>query len=1612
MPSVIAEIRGKSTNVNKITKDLDGVGKSTERLGRNQTRLAQASASAGRSFAAQSAGLGGVVGVYAAAAANVFAITAAFTALNRAAQFATIIQGTEQLANAVGSSANEVISSLKDITQGQLSIVEAATQANLALSAGFNVDQIEELGEVALKSSRALGRNLTDAFQRITRGAIKLEPELLDEIGIFTRIEPAVEAYAASINKSASQLTQFERRQAFVNQVIKDGQAAFQDIEDSGKSTQEVFESLVANFSDLAIIATKFLADALVPLAAFLDQNLGNRIVLLGAVGTLVFGRLRESLGQLATVGLTALGTRLEGLGESLRSRKVDVEALAAAQAKASAGFVGQGALAGGAAGRSEGAALKRELQAGPLTTKQALNIQERIPALKQREVALQDELKEKIKESKVERQKGLDLIDKSKKRTDALNQTQTLVNAQLQAGGKGALFVAKGLNVAAVAANALAVGLNRAFLFLQIIVGVFTTLQFLGSALFDVDLFQKAKDLISSIGKEARQVEAGFIGLANSVEEASGRIDTLLQGVDKFSREAVLKKAADLAGKSMMSLQQAARQAQIEIKRLEGGTTVSQVFGFTDDREALAAIEERKLKLQAINLLLSDQGEQLSNIARVSSIIAEKSGFSDTKVVTEQINRGFISIKDSALEVAGVNFPNIEDLSEGAIKAAQKLADGQMKADDLQKSLEKGTINASRASKDAITVISQLEASQAAANKELAKMDESDIGFQALTESVAAAGREIEKFKNGLQETVNNVVALENIGKVLQKQLGGDFKFLDESMITGVISAETGKIARDEAEQNKFRTDNLMLLMDQLKNAEQLGLTQSEINELQTIESKLRKGSEASLLKAVQITQKQIKENEKALKQEESKLQISRLQNDLLRMQVQAQADNRAEKDALDIAKNRLAIRREEFNLTKEIEKNALRELKHQMDLNTIFRERANLQSQLKEAGFAQADAAADAASATKVAALENRKAAIEQQTLTTRDQIVRMEIDIIRFKAQEDKARLDREIAANERKRVFDLEAIDRREDALVDEFEFNSAKIRSEMEIMKIERQLASEQNKLRLQELEAQENALKRTGQQLPLQKEIADAQSKAAFEARKFALDEIERRAQLQAEKIKSDAAFLSRYTELLKQEAANRGQAFMAGENTDFESAANVSVGNIGTILDQINQQRINNMSQFGQDLNRNELQNQLAVSGNREAIDNLQRQQGLTEAVGILQERIAAKQRGASQAELDRLNEILVEKVTNLGLERDLVNQNADTTLQKLQKEKEAVDANLKAQEEALAFQLTQQAKLKDLLEGVRDVISNELGTVTDKLFQNIADGKSLTEGLGETLRNSFENVRKKVLEETLIKPMQEKFTKGFNEMFGFEGAGGIDSAKVDASGALLVTMADGTLGPIEQGEKVTDTIKEKATDTFSSIKDGLSGLKEEGVSVFSELGGALKDTFGGIMSNIGGALGTSGAGGGGIFGKIFGGLSSVIGFGGQGTMTGAGGFTDGGMFSGIASGGFVPSSNLQRLAAGGMARDRVPALLEPGEFVMKRSAANSIGGPALNQMNATGKAGGNVVVNIENQGTPQDATASEPRFDGEKFVIDIVTRDLRNNGPIRKSLRGGGAG
>jgi hypothetical protein len=68
----------------------------------------------------------------------------------------------------------------------------------------------------------------------------------------------------------------------------------------------------------------------------------------------------------------------------------------------------------------------------------------------------------------------------------------------------------------------------------------------------------------------------------------------------------------------------------------------------------------------------------------------------------------------------------------------------------------------------------------------------------------------------------------------------------------------------------------------------------------------------------------------------------------------------------------------------------------------------------------------------------------------------------------------------------------------------------------------------------------------------------------------------------------------------------------------------------------------------------------------------------------------------------------------------------------------------------------------------------------------------------------------------------------------------------------------------------------------------------------------------------------------------------------------------------------------------------------------------AKAIGGAALNQMNSTGRPP-QISVNVNNSGMPKNVSVAPPKVNGDKIILDIITRDLRNNGGIKKALRRG---
>ena len=211
--------------------------------------------------------------------------------------------------------------------------------AALSTSAGFGTTEMEGLTRVAKGASLALGRDMGDALDRLTRGAIKLEPEILDELGIMVRLDDATEAYAATLGKTAGSLTRFERQQAFMNAIISEGEDKFGAIAD--EIDPNVYDQLSAAFADLSQSTLSFLNGALEPLIGFLIKVpqlfLGAVAVFSGGIIKRMipaFGDMAQSAKNSAEAARVAIEESIQaGVGQNQAIReqiKVNKEGLPA----------------------------------------------------------------------------------------------------------------------------------------------------------------------------------------------------------------------------------------------------------------------------------------------------------------------------------------------------------------------------------------------------------------------------------------------------------------------------------------------------------------------------------------------------------------------------------------------------------------------------------------------------------------------------------------------------------------------------------------------------------------------------------------------------------------------------------------------------------------------------------------------------------------------------------------------------------------------------------------------------------------------------------------------------------------------------------------------------------------------------------------------------------------------------------------------------------------------------------------------------------------------------------------------------------------------------------
>jgi hypothetical protein len=201
-----------------------------------------------------------------------------------------------RLAEAAGESGTAMVQAMQRASRGTISNTDLMMAANRAMVLGVanSAEEMAALTEAAIIRGRDVGVSAKQALSDLVTGIGRMSPQILDNLGIVGA-QQSIEAYAASLGKTAAQLTDVERKQALLNAVlastqgvelVDDAAASFERMEASianmqdalGKLFSPAIAAIAQSIADAAVAATDMVTTTPVEEAANRLSILGSRI--------------------------------------------------------------------------------------------------------------------------------------------------------------------------------------------------------------------------------------------------------------------------------------------------------------------------------------------------------------------------------------------------------------------------------------------------------------------------------------------------------------------------------------------------------------------------------------------------------------------------------------------------------------------------------------------------------------------------------------------------------------------------------------------------------------------------------------------------------------------------------------------------------------------------------------------------------------------------------------------------------------------------------------------------------------------------------------------------------------------------------------------------------------------------------------------------------------------------------------------------------------------------------------------------------------------------------------------------------------------------------------
>jgi hypothetical protein len=257
-----------------------------------------------------------------AAGAAFFGSRAIISGLKHSVELASKVEGLrrgfDNLTRSAGFSA-QTFSKLQKATDGTMSSFDLMKQANNAMLLGIfdSEDAMAKMFDTAQRLAQALGKDAAFGVESLVTGMGRQSKLMLDNLGIMVKAEDAYKQYAAELDKSVSELTDQERKQAFVNEAMKEANKLVKSLGEEQLTTADAIKQMKTASSDTAIIIGTLLSPFVVKAAEHL--------------GTLA-KKAQEFFNAFRADEIALQAAEIKGLNQAIEGTEKQVDRLRTAQ--------------------------------------------------------------------------------------------------------------------------------------------------------------------------------------------------------------------------------------------------------------------------------------------------------------------------------------------------------------------------------------------------------------------------------------------------------------------------------------------------------------------------------------------------------------------------------------------------------------------------------------------------------------------------------------------------------------------------------------------------------------------------------------------------------------------------------------------------------------------------------------------------------------------------------------------------------------------------------------------------------------------------------------------------------------------------------------------------------------------------------------------------------------------------------------------------------------------------------------------------------------------------------------------------------------------------------